>query len=897
MNLPVAESTDPSATLVNSDTTESTGANLADMARSGQMPIAELFTLGDQLQSMGHLQEASNLYALWLEHTAHEQKYAAYFNWGALLQKMGQFQEAVQVYRKALELNPQFLQAPINMGLTLEKMGQDSAALEAWAQVVARRYVVSGTDQELLATAFNHIGRLHENHRHYHLAEQALEQSLLINPKQPGVIQHWIHIRQKSCCWPVYRTLPNVTNSDLRQATSPLAMLALTDDPVAQLLCAQSFVKRVFDLTEEHLCGQADYQHAKVRVGYVSGDFKEHAVGFLLPAYLETHNRQQYELFAYDFASDDRSATRAHIFSQFDHVRSIHALTDREAAMQILADEIDILVDLHGLSAGARPGIFALHPAPKQATYLGFIGSTAMPWFDHVITDRQAMPAELCEYFVEKPLYVDGSFIPLIRSESDLPDISRSMLGIAEDAFLMAAFGNVYKITPEMFQCWARLLQRIPGALLWLIDDNPDTTRNLQQAARKAGLRPDQILFTARTGHPEFCARLGLADVYLDTYPYNCGSTSNDVIQAGIPLVTLSGRTMVSRMGLSILTAVGLQALATTSLPDYEAKVVEIWLRKKASLHPPQPVSHPVINANKALSQIHTDPTLNTLTPEPASHSQGAPARLLAYRFDHAPKAKPAVRDWVRLPVSENASQARAEFATLRQHLLATVDHQETAFMGYFSAEDQKLFGLEMPYARQFVEQCEADTDVILFSPGWDMSAFFINPFVQGDYFDPGTLAIFQEFASAQGLGVDLSNVVMHSENTCFENLWVAKRSFWLLWLEWTEKFVDWMRRNHPQLDPFAPHLQQRVVNLLLMRGEHRVVSHDIFKMQPTGSFLSQHLDLAIELNALKQSCATGTQEAAIQLYRKHTEAILNRTPLDLAARELTAHQLSALMP
>lgn len=869
---------------------------MVERARSGQMPIGELFTLGDQLQYSGHLQEASNLYALWLEHSTHEQKYAVYFNWGALLQKMNQLPEAVQVYRKALELNPRFLQAPINMGLTLEKMGQDSAALEAWAQVVAQRYLVSGTDQTLLTTAFNHIGRLHENHRHYHLAEQALEQSLLINPKQPGVIQHWIHIRQKSCCWPVYRTLPNVTYSDLRQATSPLAMLALTDDPVAQLLCAQSFVKRVFDLTEEQLCGQADYQHVKVRVGYVSGDFKEHAVGFLLPAFLGAHDRQQYELFAYDFAADDRSATRAQILGQFDHVRSIHTLSDREAALHILADEIDLLVDLHGLSAGARPGIFALHPAPKQATYLGFIGSTGMPWFDHVITDRQAMPAELCEYFVEKPLYVDGSFIPLIRSESTLPAVSRTILGIAEDAFLMAAFGNVYKITPEMFQCWARLLQRIPDALLWLIDDNPDTTRNLQQSARKAGLRPDQILFTARTGHPEFCARLGLADVYLDTYPYNCGSTSNDVIQAGIPLVTLSGRTMVSRMGLSILTAVGLQELATSNLPDYEAKVVEIWLRKKASLHPPGPLAYPAINANKALAQVHTDPTLNTLAPEPAAGASRAPARLLANRFDHsAQNAQPAARHWTRLPVLDAPGQAKAEFATLRQHLLTEVDPQETAFIGYFAEDDRQLFGLEMPYARQFVEQSKVDADVILFSPGWDMSAFFINPFVQGEHFDPGTLAIYQGFANAQGLDVDLSKVVMHSENTCFENLWVAKRSFWLLWLEWSEKWVDWMRAYHPDTSPFAPHLHQRLVNLLLMRGQHHVVSHDIFKMQPTGSFLSQHKDLAIELNALKQSCATGTEAAAIQVYRKRTEAILSRTPADLSPRELSAHQLSAL--
>ena len=644
------------------------------------------------------------------------------------------------------------------------------------------------------------------------------------------------------------------------------------------------------------MCDKSDYHHAKLRVGYVSGDFKEHAVGFLLPAFLGGHDRQQYEVYGYDFSDDAQSTTRAHIFSKLDHVRAIHTQSDREAALQIVADEIDILVDLHGLSSGARPGIFALHPAPKQATYLGFIGSTGMPWFDHVITDRHAMPAELCEYFVEKPLYVDGSFIPLIRNENSLPPVSRALLGIADDVFLMAAFGNVYKITPEMFQCWARLLKRIPSALLWLIDDNPDTTRNLKQSAMKAGLRADQILFTPRTGHAEFCSRLGLADVYLDTYPYNCGSTSNDVIQAGTPLVTMYGRTMVSRMGLSILNAVGLTELATNNLPDYEAKVVEIWLRKKASLQQPGPLAYQTINVNGALAQINTDPTLNTLATERSTAPKHEQARLLAYRFDPEPKkAKPTSRHWTRLPLIDATDHASAEFATIRHHLLTVVDHQESAFIGYFAGENQSLFGLEMTYARQFVEQCPVDADVILFSPCWDMSAFFINPFVQGEYFNPGTLATFQDFAKDQGLAIDLSVAIMHSENTCLENMWVAKRSFWLLWLELTEKFIDWMRLHHPDTNPFEAHLHQRLVNLLLISGQHEVVSHDIFKMQPTGSFLSNELDLAVEPNAIKQMCASGTREASLKVSHKRTQEILHRPSVDLTPRELSVHQLNAL--
>jgi predicted O-linked N-acetylglucosamine transferase (SPINDLY family) len=272
---------------------------------------------------------------------------------------------------------------------------------------------------------------------------------------------------------------------------------------------------------------------------------------------LQGLDRERYEVYAYDFTVDDGTEHRKQLLNMFDHVRPIQKLTDRQAAEHILADEIDVMVDLHGLSSGARPGIFALHPAPKQGTYLGFIGTTGMPWFDFVITDRHALPPEHVECFMEKPLYVEGSFIPLTPPDEDLPVVTRAELGLPEDAFVMGAFGNVYKITPEMFAVWMKLLKEIPDSLLWLIDDNPATTENLKNHARLANADLSRIIFCTRVLHKEFCARLKLCNVYLDTYPYNCGSTTNDVIRAGIPLVTLCGPTMVSRMGGSILTEVG----------------------------------------------------------------------------------------------------------------------------------------------------------------------------------------------------------------------------------------------------------------------------------------------------------------------------------------------------
>lgn len=552
-----------------------TELDIVALARSGGMALAAMVSHAEQLQRDGHAQAASNLYALWLAHHEDPRKHLVWFNHGSLLQQLGQSAQAQQAYEQALALSPDFAQARINLGLVLEKQGQTAQAIAAWAHLTGQRYAKDPVETDLLTVALNHIGRVHENNRDYRQALEALEHSLLINPKQAGVIQHWVHIRQKACEWPVYKTLPGISKNEMIMATSPLAMLALTDDPLLQLLSAHAFVARTYGLKEERLCKVKQYHHPKKRIGFASGDLREHAVGFLLPTMLQGLDRERYEVYAYDFTMDDGSVHRKKLLSMFDHVRPVHTLTDRQAAERILEDEIDVMVDLHGLSAGARPGIFALHPAPKQGTYLGFIGTTGMPWFDFVITDRHALPPEHTEYFMEKPLYVEGSFIPLTPPDENLPVVTRADVGLPEDAFVMGAFGNVYKITPEMFAVWMKLLKEIPDSLLWLIDDNSTTTENLKNHARLANADMSRINFSTRTGHKEFCARLKLCDIYLDTYPYNCGSTSNDVIRAGIPLITQFGKTMVSRMGLSILSSTDANIYLANSSNDYFEKILD----------------------------------------------------------------------------------------------------------------------------------------------------------------------------------------------------------------------------------------------------------------------------------------------------------------------------------
>jgi predicted O-linked N-acetylglucosamine transferase (SPINDLY family) len=199
-----------------------------------------------------------------------------------------------------------------------------------------------------------------------------------------------------------------------------------------------------------------------------------------------------------------------------------------------------------------------------------------MPWFDFVIGDRWVLPDELLPYFKEAPLYLENSFIPINKDEPLMRVATREEFGFASDALIMAAFGNVYKINSDMFDVWCRILQRVDKAVLWLVDDNPATTRELKHQAKLRGIAPHKIMFSPRAALSEYRSRIKVADVFLDNYPYNCGSTAADVISCGVPIVTLYGRTMISRMGLSILSSLGLKELITNTRQDYEEKVVEL---------------------------------------------------------------------------------------------------------------------------------------------------------------------------------------------------------------------------------------------------------------------------------------------------------------------------------
>jgi len=537
------------------------------------LTLAELLSRAEALAGAGVPAQAAALYRLWAATVQGPQAglvFVAHFNLGVLLGTAGDRAGAMAAYQAAIAAKPDLFEAHLNLGTQHEALGQNDEALACWQRVVDTAPQMQPAQQPLLVQALNQIGRLCEVLHRYPQAEAALRRSLELEPAQPDALQHWLHLRQRQCSWPVAQPFGRVDAHAMLVAMSPLAMLAAHDDPALQLLAARQFVQRKLQHGTAALAAGRRYGHQRLRIGYLSGDLCTHAVGLLLADLMEQHDRARVEVFAFCSSREDGTPYRARLKACFEHFHRIDAMDDAQAAQLILACEIDVLIDMHGLSAGTRQGILALRPAPVQATWLGFMGTTALPWIDHVIADRFVLPPDQQPCFSERPLYLDGCFLPGDSHRETGPAISRAQAGLPDDRFVFASFNNAYKLNPVMFDSWMRILRAVPDSVLWLLDDNPSATAHLQAFAADRGVGPDRLLFAPRVVTADYRARLALADLFLDNHPYNAGSTANDVLWAGTPMLTLSGRTIVSRMGGSLLTTLGLPELVTHSHGQYE---------------------------------------------------------------------------------------------------------------------------------------------------------------------------------------------------------------------------------------------------------------------------------------------------------------------------------------
>jgi predicted O-linked N-acetylglucosamine transferase (SPINDLY family) len=318
------------------------------------------------------------------------------------------------------------------------------------------------------------------------------------------------------------------------------------------------------------------YRHDKIRIGYMSSDFCNHAISFLIAELFEQHDRSAFEVFGYCFSPEDGSEVRARIVGAMDHYVSIKTLSDEQAAQRIRDDEIDILVDLNGLTAGARLPILRWKPAPVQATYLGYVGPVPLPELDYMFCDDVVVPPDIAPLYEPKPLSIAGNYQandskrkigrPMTRAENNLPD----------GKFVFCCFSNHYKITEDMFTAWMTILKQTGDSVLWMASDTVWSTEAMRARAAASGVDPNRLLLAERVDPAMYMSRLRVADLFLDTFPYNAGTIASDAIRMQLPLVTLAGQSFASRMAARFLTALGATAGIANTLDDYAAIAIRL---------------------------------------------------------------------------------------------------------------------------------------------------------------------------------------------------------------------------------------------------------------------------------------------------------------------------------
>ncbi|HEX3483611.1 MAG TPA: hypothetical protein VHT51_01035, partial [Micropepsaceae bacterium] len=314
------------------------------------------------------------------------------------------------------------------------------------------------------------------------------------------------------------------------------------------------------------------YRHDKIRIAYISTDFRAHAVAFLIVGCFEHHDKSRFETTAISLHPDDGSETRQRIVAAFDRFIDVQAMSDAAVAAKLRELEIDIAIDLNGYTGDARTGILGHRPAPVQVNYLGYPGTMGAPYMDYLIADPMVIPSQDRVHYSEKIVYLPHGYQANDRKRRIAERTpTRHEAGLPETGFVFACFNNTHKIGPEMFDIWMRLLRDVEGSVLWLFEDNAEAAHNVKRETVARGVSAERVIFAPRVMPPEHLARTRLADLFLDTLPYNAHTTASDALWMGLPIVTCPSTTFPSRVAASLLHAIGMPEMVTSSLAEYEA--------------------------------------------------------------------------------------------------------------------------------------------------------------------------------------------------------------------------------------------------------------------------------------------------------------------------------------
>jgi predicted O-linked N-acetylglucosamine transferase (SPINDLY family) len=527
--------------------------------------IGALVNLGNVLCRLGRYPEALARYdrALALQ----PDLAVARTNRGTALMALNRFAEALADQRLALAANPGYAFAWNNQGIALAALGRHEEAVQSYARALA-------CDPGMIDARQNRANSLAALKR-YAEAASDYEQVLGKDPQRPYALGSYLYALAQACEWRNAPSLRRQAAEAVRSgkpSVAPFAFLSFSTDLAEQLACARACVADKYPPASPPAPAGKRSKHDRIRLAYLSADFNDHALAHLMAGLFELHDRSRFEVWGVSLGVPAPGPMRDRLVRAFEHFIDVHDLSVEQAADRLRALEIDIAVELNGFTEGSRLGVAARRPAPLQVSYMGYPGTLAAGYIDYLIADRVVVRHEEARFYSEKLVYMPESyFVNDGRRATGGPARSRREAGLPDGAFVFCCFNSPYKITPEIFDVWMRLLLRRPGSVLWLLSDNPDAPANLRREAQARGVGPDRIVFAPRVGRSTYLANLRLADLFLDTLPYNAHTTACDALRAGLPLVTCAGTTFAGRVAASLLHALELGDLVTGTLQQYEA--------------------------------------------------------------------------------------------------------------------------------------------------------------------------------------------------------------------------------------------------------------------------------------------------------------------------------------
>lgn len=542
--------------------------------------ISDLFREAETLEANRDAAGAVELYKRWIALNPEDPHLAAaLFNMAVVASRAGDGFGAINALRQALRINPDFHPPYINLGRMLEDQGQAGLAVTQWLELSNRLTAINGPALRHKLVALHQVGRVLEFNHVDGAAEDALRQAIDLDPSQPQAVQHWIALRQKQCKWPVVAGWDGVDSRRLLSSISPLSTAVMFDDPVFQLARAASYARETIArpkrIAFDHARRKAE-RPQRLKIGYLSSDLREHAVGFGMSEVVELHDRDRFEIHAYYCGIEREDGTKARIRAGVDHWTDIRQMRDDAAAAKIASDGIDILIDLNGYTRDARTAVFARRPAPIQANWYGFPGTMGTPYHHYVIADPHVVPEGHEFFFSEKVLRLP-CYQPNDRKRNVAPEPARRAdEGLPEGAFVFCCLNGTQKITPQVFAAWMTILAGVPGSVLWLLDSTAETNARMRQMAEASGIAPHRICFAPKRPNPQHLARYRLADLFLDTFPYGAHTTASDAMWMGTPVLTLEGRGFAARVCAGLVRAAGMAELVCGSLDDYVTRAVAI---------------------------------------------------------------------------------------------------------------------------------------------------------------------------------------------------------------------------------------------------------------------------------------------------------------------------------